>query len=72
MAVQNYLKLSEAFKKDIENMNTFKSLPPEKMFMESQMPLDITIIPENDGKRCAPDFAIPFLPVVCFLAQKTN
>ncbi|CAR97812.2 Breast cancer type 1 susceptibility protein homolog [Caenorhabditis elegans] len=63
MAVQNYLKLSEAFKKDIENMNTFKSLPPEKMFMESQMPLDITIIPENDGKRCAPDFAIPFLPV---------
>lgn len=63
MAVQNYLKLSEAFKQDIENMNTFRTLPPEKAFLESQMPLDITIIPENDGKRCAPEFAIPILPV---------
>ncbi|EFO94509.1 CRE-BRC-1 protein [Caenorhabditis remanei] len=63
MAVQNYLKLSTAFKQDIENINTFRTLPPEKAFMESQMPLDVTIIPENDGKRCAPDFAIPLLPV---------
>ncbi|CAL2037813.1 unnamed protein product [Caenorhabditis brenneri] len=63
MAVQNYLKLSEAFKQDIENLNTFRTLPPEKAFLESQMPLDVTIIPENDGKRCAPDFAIPLLPV---------
>uniref|UniRef100_A0A1I7TFR4 RING-type E3 ubiquitin transferase BRCA1 n=1 Tax=Caenorhabditis tropicalis TaxID=1561998 RepID=A0A1I7TFR4_9PELO len=63
MAVQNYLKLSNAFKQDIENMNTFRALPPEKVFMESQAPLDVTIIPENDGKRCAPDFAIPLLPV---------
>ncbi|UMM25193.1 hypothetical protein L5515_005112 [Caenorhabditis briggsae] len=61
-AVQNYLKLAEAFKQDIENMKTFRTLPPEKAFLESQMPLDVTIIPENDGKRCAPEFAIPLLP----------
>ncbi|CAI2348793.1 unnamed protein product [Caenorhabditis sp. 36 PRJEB53466] len=63
MAVQNYLKLSEVFKKEVASDSLFTSLPPEKMFVESQIPLDVTIIPENDGKRCAPDFAIPMLPV---------
>ncbi|CAB3402999.1 unnamed protein product [Caenorhabditis bovis] len=62
MAVQKYLKLSEAFKKDIEKQKVFKALPPEVKFCESQAPLDITIIPENDGKRVAPDFLIPSLP----------
>lgn len=44
-------------------MTSFKALPPEKMFVESQIPLDVTIIPENDGRRCAPEFAIPLLPI---------
>ncbi|CAI5444564.1 unnamed protein product [Caenorhabditis angaria] len=64
IAVQNYLKLAEAYArdKDIAETQSFAAIPKELAFCESQRPMDITIIPENDGKRVAPDFIIPALP----------
>ncbi|CAD6188501.1 unnamed protein product [Caenorhabditis auriculariae] len=55
-SVQQYLKLSVAFKLDVEKQTAFH-VPPENKFAESQMPeQDVAKVPE-------PTFAVPAIPM---------